>query len=152
MQQPIRSLPPSAFENLLLVTADPPAEVERQIEEMGIEGTSVGIIPITGSPVRYDGDLLTTEGIAPDDLTGLSMRFSTGLDALAPGHGWVLVDSLDVFLLYADEDRVVRFLDHVTAQTRKCDVRGVYSVVSDAIEEQTEARLRRSIDREIDLR
>lgn len=145
-------LPPAAYENLLVVSSARPADVERRVRELDADPSSVGLIPVSASPVEYDGDVWATEAIAPDDLTGLSMRLSRAMDALAPGHGWLLVDSVDVFLLYADEDRVFPFLDHVAGQAAERDVRGVYAVARDAVDDRAFSNLRRAVDREVDLR
>lgn len=152
MQWSLRLLPAEAYKNLLVVTTSSPDDVERAMAEMDVDPSNVGVVPVTGSPVDYDGPVATTGGIVPDDLTGVSIRYSEAIDALTAGRGWVLVDALGEFLLYGDEERVFKFLDHVTAQTRDRDLRGVYAVAKDAVEDATYASLQGTVDREFDLR
>lgn len=152
MQRPLGLLPASAYENLLVVSSDAPPAVEEVLVDQGVDPSNVGMIPISGSAIEYDGPLWTSEPVVPDDLTGLSMRFSSALDALQPGIGWVMFDSLNVLLLYAQEDRVCRFIDHVTTTTRNRDVRGVYTVVRDAVDDATYETIQRSFDQELDFR
>jgi hypothetical protein len=152
MQSPIRELPPVAYENLLIVSTSAPSEVADSLATAGADLSSVGQIPISGSESEYDGDMWVCDPLVPDDLTGLSMRLSRAYDALDDGRGWILFDNLNVFLMYADTDRVVRFLDHATAQARDHDLCGVYGLVRDAVEDNTYARLRQCTDTELDLR
>lgn len=148
----LEHLPPGATENLLVISSDAPSEIANTLEGMGADLGNVGMIPVSGSEVVYDGPMHVSERVVPDDLTGLSMRFTEALDALQPGRGWIVFDRLNVFLLYADEERVLRFLDHVAATARDEQLRGLFCVVRGALEEQAYAKLRRRVDREIDLR
>lgn len=150
MQQPLQLLPPSISGNLLIVSSDSPAAIEQTLRERGIDLATVGLIPVAGSDIEYDGPLWTSEPVVPDDLTGLSMRFTSALDALEPGHGWVLFDALNALTMYAQSDRVCRFFDHITAKTRDRDLRGIYTVTADAIESETYRSFERSVDRVID--
>jgi hypothetical protein len=150
MTQPVEQLPTAAYANLLVVSATAPAVIERQLEEMGLTPSTVGVIPIAESDREYNGPLHTTETIAPDDLTGLSMRFTTVLDALSPAHGWVVFEALTEMLMYTDVGRVCRFIDHVADQTRAQELRGVYPVARKAIADDTYARLAQQMDTEID--
>ncbi|WP_324758061.1 DUF7504 family protein [Haloarcula sp. GH36] len=152
MQSPIRELPPTAYENLLVVSASAPEEVAETLDTAGVALTSVGHIPISGSETAYQGEMGVCEPFVPDDLTGLSMRLSRAFEALEDGLGWVVFDNLNVFLMYAAEERVVRFFDHTTTQARKHGICGSYGVVRDAVDDSTYARLRRCVDTEIDLR
>ncbi|MBV0922822.1 hypothetical protein KTS45_01280 [Halomicroarcula limicola] len=152
MQSPLRELPPSAYANLLVVASTTPATVAGELSAAGADLRTVGQIPISGSESNYDGPMWTCDPLVPDDLTGLSMRLSRGLDALGAGRGWVLFENLNVFLLYASEDRVVRFLDHAATLARERDIRGVYALVRDAVDDETYARLRRTVDVERDCR
>ena len=152
MQSPIRELPPSAYDNLLIVSASAPEDVAETLSTAGATLSSVGHIPISGSETDYGGPMWVCDTLVPDDLTGLSMRLSRAFEALDDGLGWVLFDNLNVFLMYATEERVVRFLDHTTTQAREHGLCGVYGLVRDAVDEPTYARLRRCVDTELDLR
>lgn len=148
----IQHLPPGATDNLLVVSSDAPDDVAETLESMGTDLSNVGMIPVSGSPVSYEGPMVVSERIVPDDLTGLSMRYTEAIEALGSGTGWIVFDRLNVFLLYADEERVMRFLDHVAATAREEQLRSLFCVVRDAVDEQTYAKLRRRADAEIDLR
>jgi ABC-type nitrate/sulfonate/bicarbonate transport system substrate-binding protein len=144
-------LPPGA-DNLLVVSSTEPREVAEPLEAAGIDLTKVGMVPVSGSAVAYDGPLTVSEPVVPDDLTGLSIRFTEALSALESGRGWVVLEGLNVLLLYADEQRTVRFLDHVAATAGDRDLRTLFCVARDAMEERTYENLRRRVDAEIDLR
>lgn len=149
---PLQYLPPGATDNLLVISSDSPDDVAETLDGMGADVSNVGLIPVSGSRVDYDGPMHVSERIVPDDLTGLSMRISEALDALEAGRGWVVFDRINVFLLYADEERVLRFLDHVSATAHEAELRGLFCVVRDAVDEQTYAKIKRRVDREIDVR
>jgi hypothetical protein len=145
-------LPPRATDNLLIVSSARPDEVASTLEGMGVSLSNVGMIPVSGAAVEYDGPMAVSDPIVPDDLTGLSMRYAEGLDALQPGRGWVVFDRLNVLLLYAEEERVLRFLDHVAVSARDRELRSLFCVVRDAVDDRTYAKLKRRVDTEIDLR
>jgi hypothetical protein len=149
---PLQYLPPGATDNLLVVSSDAPADVAGILTGMGVELSNVGMIPVSGSTIDYSGPMTVSERVVPDDLTGLSIRYTEALDALQPGRGWVFFDRLNVLLLYADTERTLRFLDHVAATARERDLRSLFCVVRDAVADQTYAKLKRRADAEIDLR
>lgn len=144
MSSPIGLLPASAYDGLIVVSSKAPADVARLVAGAGGDPSRVGHIPISGAEVSYEGPMWTSDPLVPDDLTGLSMRLSRAFESL--GEGWLLVDNLNVFLLYADENRVVRFFDHVTGLAADRGITGVYNVVPDAISAETYDRLRHSVD------
>ncbi|QIO23128.1 hypothetical protein [Haloarcula sp. JP-L23] len=152
MQSPFRELPPSAYANLLVVSSTAPDDVASVLDDAGADLSRVGQIPITGSEVDYDGPMWTSDPVVPDDLTGLSMRLSRVVNSLGAGRGWLVFDNLNVFLLYAREERVLRFFDHVATLARNHEIYGVYTLVRDAIDDQTYERIRRSFDVEVDRR
>lgn len=152
MQSLLRELPPSAYDSLLVVSASSPTDVAEQLSGAGADLSRVGQIPISGSETEYDGPMWVCQPLVPDDLTGLSMRLSRAYDALDADSGWIVFENLNVFLMYADEARVVRFLTHTTTKTRERGFCGVYGVVRDAVDEPVYAGLRRCFDTEIDLR
>jgi hypothetical protein len=145
--EPALSVPPAgAFDNLLLVSPNSPRQVEVQLRDRDIDVSNVGLIPISGSGYGYEGPLWTTDAISPSDLTGLSMAFTRSITHLTRGHGWVLFENLNVLLMYADERQVYRLVDHLIQKTREREVSGAYTVVEDAIGEQTFARLQNRFD------
>jgi len=152
MQRPFSLLPTSLSGNLLIVSSKAPATVERALRDRGIDPATAGLVPITGSEVEYGGALWTSDPVVPDDLTGLSMRFTSALDALEPGHGWVLFESLNALAMYAQTDRVCRCFDHLAERTRDRNLRGIYAVVADALDEEAYNSFERSVDRTLDRR
>ncbi|QGA82789.1 hypothetical protein [Halomicrobium sp. LC1Hm] len=152
MQRSLSLLPRGVTGNVVLVSSTPPATVERRLRERGLAVERVGLVPVTGSEPEYDGPLWTSEPVVPDDLTGLSMRFTSALGALDAGHGWVLFDALDVLAMYAHQDRVCRFFDHVTTAARDRTLRGVYTITGDALDDQLADSFARSVDRVVDAR
>lgn len=152
MEQPFSLLPANVSGNVLIVSSSAPASVEELLREQGIDVSTAGLIPITGSEIDYDGPLWTSKPALPDDLTGVSMRYTRALNALEPGHGWVLFDSLNALLMYAQRDRVCRFFDHVTSKTRDRDLHGIYTVASDALDDEAYNSFKRSVDRVVDSR
>lgn len=146
MDSALRHLPESAYENLLVVSPWAPARVEAALRERGVPLRGCGLIPISGSPVRYDGDLWTTKRVDPSDLTGLSIRFSQALRHVEPGVGWTLVDNAQVLLMYAENRRVFHLLDRLGSQARRRDVTGVVAVDRDAVQPRTRTALGSLVD------
>lgn len=145
-------LPAGAADQLLIVSAKSPPSIERTLGDLGRDLSKVGHLPLGSTDIEYDGPLWTGPTIDPSDLTGLSMQYNRALEALEPDHGWILFDDINALLLYSDTDRVVRFLDHVAQQTREADVRGVYTVVRDAMSDQEYSALANVLDGSADLR
>lgn len=152
MDDLLELLPPEAFRNLLFVSTETPADVEGTLRERGADPSAVGLLPVSGATTEYDGPLSVAEPVVPDDLTGLSIQFTAALDALTPGRGWVCFDSLNVFLLYATENRTQRFFDHAVTRARERNLCGVYGVVREAMDDRAYERLRRGFGAEIDRR
>jgi len=152
MEQPLSVLPANVSGKVLVVSSSAPASVEEMLRDLGVDVSTAGLIPIAGSDIEYDGPLWTSEPVLPDDLTGLSMRYTRALDALEPGHGWVLFDALNALLMYAQRDRVCRFFDHVTSKARERELRGIYTVASDALDDEAFNSFKRSVDRAVDSR
>lgn len=150
MQSPLDQLPTSACRNLIVVSSESPTNVAERLTARGIDRQAVAHIPISGADHEYDGPMWTCDPLVPDDLTGLSMRLSRAFDALGDGGGTLLVENLNVFLLYADESRVVRFVDHVTGLAADHAITGVYAVVGDAVDGETYERITHSVDRAVD--
>ena len=145
-------LPPSASDHLLIVSTKSPARIERAVRGVGGDVSKVGHIPLGSTPLEYDGAMWTGRRTDPSDLTGLSMQYSRALSALEPDHGWVLFDNFNTLLLYSDESRVVRFLNYLTRRTGDAEVRGVYTVVRDAVDDDTYAAMSNVVDSSLDVR
>jgi hypothetical protein len=141
MSTGLAELPERGCENLLVVSPWSPGRVESALRDRGVPVGNCGLIPVNGSPVRYDGPLWTTEAVSPADLTGLSMRYCEAMRHVEPGDGWVLIDNVQVLLMYVDAERVVRLLDRLTRQARERDVTGVVAVDRSAVETRTLATL-----------
>lgn len=141
MDSALRHLPETAYENLLVVSPWAPSRVESVLRDQGVPLRCCGLVPVSGSTLRYDGGLWTTPRVAPSDLTGLSIRFSQAMRHVEPGDGWVLIDNVQVLLMYAESRRVIQLLDRLSSQARKRHVAGVVSVDRDAVRPQTRASL-----------
>lgn len=147
MNGPLGHLPDGAFGNVLLLSVRDPARVQRSIEDRGLDPATVGVVPISGSPVAYDGPMWVADAVAPNDLTGISISFARGMRYVADGEGWVTLDNLGTLLIYASADRLYRLVSHVVGQCRERRVRGVYSVAGEAVDERTFARFESLCDR-----
>ncbi|WP_435178325.1 DUF7504 family protein [Halorussus sp. AFM4] len=149
MGSPLALLPDRAFENLLVVSATAaPGRIESLVERRGGDPRTVGVVPVTGSPDEYDGPLWTTDPVDPSDLTGISIRVSKALEYVSRG-GWVVVDNVNVLLMYGREDQVFRLLDSVASSTRERAACGAHCTVRDAVTDETYARLLERYDRAI---
>lgn len=151
-QSPVRLLPADATRNLIVVSSESPAAVAERLSAAGAELGAVAHLPISGAETDYDGPMWTCDPLVPDDLTGLSMRLSRAFEALGDEGGYLLVENINVFLLYASRYRVIRFLDHLTGLAADHGITGIYGLVGDAVEAETYDRLRLSVDAEIDRR
>lgn len=149
---PLSALPSQAYRNLLVIsTRQTPKRVEATLRRVDHDATNVGVVPVSAAPTDYDGPLWTTEPVQPADLTGIAIRTSEALRYLEPGRGWVLLDSLTLLLMYADESRVHRFTNALMRNLSSKKVRGIYCLCPDAVEERTVERFRTLGTDEIDL-
>lgn len=149
---PLSALPPQAYRNLLVIsTRQTPNRVEATLRRLDHDATNVGVIPVSAAPTDYDGPLWTTEPVQPADLTGIAIRTSEAIRYLEPGRGWVLLDALTLLLMYADESRVHRFTNALMRNLASMNVRGIYCLCPDAVEERTVERFRAIGFAEIDL-
>ncbi|UIP01102.1 hypothetical protein Hbl1158_07080 [Halobaculum sp. CBA1158] len=147
MSGPLGHLPDEAFSNLLLITVRDPNRIERAVERRGIDPRSVGVVPISGSPVAYDGPMWCTDAVSPNDLTGISMAFAEGMRYVADGEGWVVLDNVSTLLMYAADDRLHRLVSHLVRQCREQEVRAVYAIAGESVTEQTLASFSGLCDR-----
>ncbi|MFP4188671.1 MAG: hypothetical protein ACLFR5_04585 [Halobacteriales archaeon] len=152
MDDPLRHLPPEAFERLLVVsTRGDPARVERSVREAGADPSNVTVVPVSGSAIRYKGPLHVAGRVAPSDMTGVGVRFTEALRGF-DGPAWVVVDNFNVFLMYADQKRVYRFMDSLLGKARESGARGLYCTVRGALTDTTYQTFRNLFDTETDLR
>ncbi|QDX41252.1 hypothetical protein [Salarchaeum sp. JOR-1] len=136
------ALPERAFDNLLLVrTSASPTRTERDLRERGVDPSRVGVIPVTGSSVRYDGPLWVSERVSPSDLTGLSIQYSNALQYVREG-GWVVFDNLSTLYMYADAERLYRLVSTLTRATGDAGATGVYVVASGVMQSEDYSQLR----------
>lgn len=153
MDDPISMLPAEAFEGLLLIcTRGDPSGVEEIVLESGADPSRVLVIPVSGTSLGYDGPLRVAERTSPNDMTKVGVNFTNGLHELDGEGAWVVVNNFNVFLMYADENTVYRFMNSLTEEARKAGARGVYCTVRDAIGDTTYEKFRQLCDTEIDLR
>lgn len=146
-------LPDEAFENLLVVAAGrSPTAIERTLREAGHEPRRVGVVPVSGTDVDYDGPMWCGDRVSPHDLTGISIQFGKGVRYVKPGEGWVVFDNLTVLLMYAEANRLFQLLNSVVDGVRAREARGVYPIVRDATSQETYQQFRSLFDREISLR
>jgi hypothetical protein len=151
MGSPLAALPDDAFENLLVVSATAaPGKVESLVERRGGDPQKVGVVPVTGSPTEYDGPLWTTDPVDPSDLTGISIRLSKAMNYVMQG-GWVVVDNVNVLLMYGREEQVFRLFDSMVSNARQKEARGAYCTVREAVTDETFGRLRDLCDRTISV-
>lgn len=139
---PIEHLPQRAYENLLVVTVTAPKTIETAVREAGGDPANVGIVPVSASPLSYDGPCWTADRVSPSDLTGISMQFARGERYLADGSGWVVVDGFGTMLMYAEEENLYRLLSHLISRTRERRLRHVTGLVGSVVSETTLARFR----------
>lgn len=150
-ETPVSHLPPSAYENLLVVTVAGPETVEAAAREAGGDPANVGVVPVSASPLSYDGPCWTVERVSPSDLTGISIQFSRGERYLADGSGWVVVDGLGTMLMYTEEENLYRLFSHLLSRVRERQLRHVTGVVDDVVSPETLARFSDLHDRAVSL-
>jgi hypothetical protein len=138
MESPLATVPDAAFDNLLVVSATrPPGAVERLVRDRGGDPERVGVVPVSGSPVDYDGPMWTSDAVTPANLSGISDRVETATGYVKPGEGWIVLDNVNVLLMYADRTGVEGLVRSILSQSRSRDARGVFAVVPGALEAST---------------
>lgn len=145
-------VPEQAFENVLVVSVRHPRKVQAAVEDAGGDPRRVGVVPVSASPVDYDGPMWTAETVSPSDLTGISIRFARGMRHVKPGEGWVVIDGLGTLLMYTDDRSLYRLLAHIVGRSRDGRVRGVHGLAGEVVAETTLASLRDLYDRTVDVR
>ena len=146
-KQTLDVLPQRAFQNLLVVsTGSGPAKIERSVERRGEDPRRVGVVPVLGSSVSYDGPLWVADRTSPSDFTGLSIRFSEAAKHLKADTGWVCLDSLSTLYMYSDASSVYRLVQSLTATLRDHEVTGVFRIAPGTVDGQTREQLRGLFD------
>ena len=150
--EPLLALPPPAYQNLLVIsTRRAPGRIETALQRAGYDPARVGVVPVSTAWSEYDGPLWVTDPVGPSDLTGIAIRVSEAAQHLAPGRGWMVLDALTPLLMYSEASRVHRFINTTMRNLSARDVRGVYCLCPDALDDQTVERFRSLCDNEIDL-
>lgn len=148
--EPLLGLPPPAYRNLLIIsTRHSPSRVETLLQRAGHDLDGIGVVPVRATSVDYDGPLPTAQPVRPADLTGIGIQVSE-----AASHfegGWVLLDALTLLLMYADAMRVHRFTSTLMGNLAARNIRGVYCLCPNAVEDPTAEQFRSLFDTEIDL-
>jgi hypothetical protein len=153
LRSPLSVVPPDAFDNMLVVsTTRSPKKVEQLVRERGGDPNTVGFVPVSGSPVDYDGPLWTTSVVHPNDLSGIYERFERGMNHVKPGEGWVVFDNVNVLLMYAERTSVGNFMESVATTVRRRNAAGAYALVRDAVTDETYTRFGDIFDGERDMR
>lgn len=153
LHSPLSLVPADAFENLLVVsTTRPPGKVEQVVRERGGDPATVGVVPVSGSPVDYDGPCWTSSVVHPNDLSGIHDRFQQGMNHVKPGKGWVVFDNVNVLLMYAERSSVINFTDSVAAGVRRRNATGAYALVREAVGDETYGAFADVFDTERDRR
>lgn len=143
-------LPDSAFENLLVIAVDAsPEDVENAVGARDLDPAKVGVVPVRGDSADYDGPLWTADQVTPNDLTGLSIQTSRGMEYLEPNRGWLVLSGLGVLVVYAGADRVRRFVHQLAGIAKDQSVRGVFMLGADSVDEEVQAALDSVLDRDV---
>lgn len=152
IRSPLDHLPRSAFENLLVVsTTRPPSKIERTVRARGGDPENVGVVPVSGSAVDYEGPLWVADVVGPTDLTGIDASVADAVRYVKPGEGWIAFDNVNVLLMYARADNVYQLVSAVASRSRKRNARGVFAIVPDAVTDSTYDRFRDPFDAELEL-
>jgi hypothetical protein len=151
MGSPLSVLPDEAFENLLVVSATAaPEKVESLVKRRSGDPQKVGVIPVTGSTTEYHGPLWTTDSVEPNDLTGISIRLSKAMEHIMRG-GWVVIDNVNVLLMYGHEEQVFRLFESVVSSIKAKEACGAYCTVREAVTDETYSRFRSFCDRTVSV-
>lgn len=154
MSDYLEFVPDAAFEDEAIVvsTHGHPRDIQQRVESSGGNLEGIKVIPVTGSSLRYDGPLQVADRTGPNDLTGIGVRFTEFVQGSASEEPWIIFDNVNVFMMYAEDKRVYRFMDTVVGKTRSIGAKGIYFTVADAIKQDTYEKLRQLCDTELDLR
>lgn len=143
-------LPDQAFENLLVIAVDSsPADVEAAVRSRGLDPAAVGVVPVRGDPPTYEGPLWTADRVTPNDLTGLSIQTSRGMEYLDPGRGWLVVSGLGVLVVYAGAERVRRFVHQLAGIGREQSLRGIFVLGEQSVDDDVRGALDSVLDRDV---
>lgn len=143
-------LPKSAGDVVLVAVRDDPGEVETILRGRGFALDRVTVVPVGLDTTGYDGRMDVLDTVRPSNLGKVGMLLSRALKEATDGP-WLVLDDLSILLLYAERERVIRFLEAVTDHARSRPARGFYGVVRDAVTDETFARLQTVMDTTVEL-
>lgn len=150
LSETLTGLPDRAFQNLLVIAVDAsPRDVENAVRDRDLDPAKVGVVPVRGDSADYEGPLWTADQVTPNDLTGLSIQTSRGMEYLESDRGWLVLSGLGVLVVYAGADRVRRFVHQLAGIATDQSVRGVFMLGADSVDDDVKAALDSVLDRDI---
>lgn len=148
----LAELPDEAFENLLVIAVDAsPGDIEATVRSRDLDPSTVGVVPVRGDTANYDGPLWTADRVTPNDLTGLSIQTSRGMEYLDPERGWLVVSGLGVLVVYAGAERVRRFVHQLAGIARERSLRGIFVLGKRSVDDDVKAALDSVLDRDVSV-
>lgn len=140
----------------LVVTTDTSASTLLDRHPRSFEAGHAGIVDCTGTDLP-DRDLVLESVPSPADLTGVAVAVSKALQRIGDRSGGlhrplVGVDSLATLSLYAEFDRLFRFLHTFGGQVTDRDGLFFATLDSDALDSQSTARIQSTVDGRIEFR
>jgi len=155
---------------VLVTTDETPSSLWRQYRAHApaADPRSVGIVDATGGaggdPIGATSDEYATDGSgprvatvgSPADLTGVGMAVSELLEGLVAEQGLDRVRlgllSLNTMVMYADDERVVKFLHAVTQRVDAVEGFGLVVVHTDGFDERLDSQFEVFVDGAIEVR
>lgn len=92
---------------------------------------------------RHDGRTFRVD--SPEDLTGIGMKLWNACESVAPENrdgGRLLIDNFSTLSIYSDRQRLFEFLSTCTFHAGDLGLTTIMLLSTDAVDEQTEERLR----------
>ncbi|WP_135822715.1 RAD55 family ATPase [Halostella litorea] len=135
---------------VVVTTQNGPDEVHDGItDRLDVDSVSgLGVVDCTGQEGPASGDDRIRRVSSPRDLTGIGMESSDLIDMFTD-RGYrprTAFDSLSQLLMYADVKTVFRFLHIFTGRIGAADALGLYTLDSEAHDEQTAHTIRQLFD------
>ena len=140
----------------LVVTTDTPASTLLDRHPEAFEPGHAAIVDCTGTTLP-ESELVMESVPSPADLTGVTVAVSKALRRLGAQVGGVhrplvTVDSVATLALYAEFDRLFRFLHSFGQQVVGRDGQFVATLDSDSLDRQSMARIGTAVDGRIEFR
>jgi len=147
---------PSLGREVLVVTTDASASTLLDRYPAAFDPGHTGIVDCTGTALP-DGDVVLESVTSPVDLTGIGVAVSKALDRIGGRTGGlhrplVALDSLTTLSLYAEFDRLFRFLHSFGGRVVGCDGLFLVTLDSDGLDPQSTARIRSTADECVEFR